>query len=443
MHGEGDRDATDATPAGPPRADPARADAPLSGAGLRAARARDRADLLAGFRARFYLPEGRIYLDGNSLGLLSKDAEAALLRALAGWREHAIDGFLRADPPWFDLGERLGALAAPLLGAEPGAVVFGSATTVAIHNLLRTFFRPEGRRRRIVADRINFPSDVYALEAVVLERGLDPDDAIRWVPSHDGRTVEEADIEAALDETVALAFFPSVYYVSGQLLDIPRLTRAAHEAGALAGFDLCHSIGVIPHELDRWGVDFAVFCGYKYLNGGPGAAAGLYVNRRHWGRRPALAGWWGYRKERQFDMDPAFEPAPHAGAFQVGTVHVLSAAPLLGSLAMLAEAGIERVRRKSLALTDFLASALAELPREFGLRIVTPLAPARRGGHIAVAHPEAARIAKALKARGVVPDHRPPDVIRLCPSPLYTSFEDVWRAVECLREVMADEAWRA
>lgn len=408
-----------------------------------AARTLDRRDPLAAFRGRFYLTPGIIYLDGNSLGLLSRDAEEAVLRGLEGWRRHAIDGFLHADPPWFDLGERLGALAAPLLGAEPEALVFGASTTVAIHNLVRTFYRPEGRRRRIVADRINFPSDVYAIEAIVRERGLPPEEAIRWVGSRDGRTIEEADIEAALDESVALAFFPSVYYTSGQLLDVPRVVAAAHRVGALVGLDLCHSAGVVPHALDDWGVDFAVWCGYKYLNGGPGATAGLYVNRRHWGRRPALAGWWGYRKERQFDMDPDFDPAPHAGAFQIGTVHVLSAAPLLGSLALAAEAGIERIREKSLALTDWLLALVDDLPSAWGFRVATPRDPARRGGHVALVHPEAARIAKALKARGVVPDHRPPDIIRLAPVPLYTSFEDVWEAVARLRAVMEEEAWRA
>jgi kynureninase len=233
---------------------------------------------------------------------------------------------------------------------------------------------------------------------------------------------------------------PSVLYRSGQLLDVERLTEAAHEAGALAGFDLAHSVGVVPHELDAHGVDFAVWCSYKYLNAGPGALAGLYVAEEHFGATPALAGWWGHEKETQFDMELTFTPADSAGAYQIGTPHLLSLAPLEGSLDVLAEAGIEAVRRKSTALTEYLVALVDERLAEFGCSVGSPRDPAHRGGHVAVEHPDARRLSEALKDRGVVVDFRPPNVVRLCPAPLYVGFADVWEVVAIARDLLAGDA---
>jgi kynureninase len=238
---------------------------------------------------------------------------------------------------------------------------------------------------------------------------------------------------------VALLLLPSVLYRSGQLLDIAGLAAAARARGIPAGFDCCHSIGAVPHRFDEWGVDFACWCGYKYLNDGPGGTAGLYVNRRHVGRAPGLAGWWGSHKERQFDMAHLFDPAPEAGAWQISTVQVLSSAPLHGSLQIFAEAGIEAVRAKSLAQTRYLMDLLEAIgltAPPYGYAIGTPGEDARRGGHVAVEHREGARIAKALKARGVIPDFRPPNVVRLAPIALYTSFAEVWQVVEHLKAIV-------
>lgn len=399
----------------------------------------DRADALAAYRGRFYLPEGGLYFDGNSLGLLSRDAEAAVLRTLDEWKTLGIAGWLDAPQPWYYLGETLGRLTAPLLGADPAEVVVTGTTTTNLHALLATFYQPVGARRKIVATALDFPSDLYALRSQIALRGGDPDADLVLVGSADGRTVEEAAIIAALDATTAVLLLPAVLYRSGQLFDMARLTRAAHERGALVGFDCCHSIGVIPHHFDAWGTDFACWCNYKYLNNGPGGTAGLYVNRRHFGRTPGLAGWWGSQKERQFDMATDFDAAPDAGAWQISTIQVLSAAPLQGSLAIFAEAGIAAIRAKSLRLTGYLI-ALLEANRltaaPYGYRIGTPREEARRGGHVAVEHDDAARIVKALKVRGVVPDFRPPDVIRLAPLALYTSFADVWHLVQHLRAII-------
>ena len=399
----------------------------------------DRADPLAHFRDRFYIPQNTRYFDGNSLGLLSKDAEAAVLTAIEQWKTLAIDGWMHASPAWFTLGEELGARSAALVGAAEDEVVVTGGTTVNLHNLAATFYEPAGARRKVVATALDFPSDVYALQAQIAQKGGDPAVDLVLVPSRDGRVIDETDLIAAMTDEVALALLPSVLYRSGQLLDIGTLTAAAHDRGVTIGFDCAHSAGAIPHQFARDGVDFAFWCNYKYLNAGPGGIGSLYVNRRHFGKRPGLPGWWGYRKSRQFDMVHQWEGAEAAGAWQISTVSLLSAAPLLGSLQLMAEAGIERIRRKSLAMTDFLMDQLETdglLAPPYNYAIGTPRDHAQRGGHVAVEHAEAPRIAKALKQMGVVPDFRAPNVIRLAPIPLYTSFEDVWRVVRALREVI-------
>ncbi len=397
----------------------------------------DAADELARFRDEFHLGAG-IYLDGNSLGLLSHRAERTLSEAVTSWRERGIDGWTAEDHSWFYLPEEVGAMTAPLVGAAPDEVVATGGTTVNVHQILATFFRPDGNQTKILATELDFPSDIQALTSQLRLRGLDPDKHLIRVTSRDGRTIDEEDVVAAMTDDVALVFLPTVLYRSGQLLDVERLTRVAHERGIPIGFDAAHSVGVAPHSFSDWGVDFAVWCGYKYLNGGPGAAAGLYVNRRHFGRRPGLAGWFGSRKDRQFDMDHDLIPAESAGAYQIGTPNILSLAPLLGSLEMFDEAGIGRVREKSLNLTGYLIDLVDEYLSGMGFAIGTPREEKRRGGHVALEHPDAARICMALKAKGVVPDFRPPDVIRLAPAPLYTSYHDVWRAVEILRRIVGE-----
>lgn len=399
----------------------------------------DRDDPLRTFKSRFYVPDGIIYMDGNSLGLLSHDAEASLLNTLDQWKTLGIDGWLKADPPWFFMGEELGHRSASLVGAKPEEVVVSGGTTVNLHALVATFYQPTKERRKIVATSLDFPSDIYTLRAQIQLRGGDPERDLLRVASRDGRTVDEDDIIAMFDESVALVLLPSVLYRSGQLIDIQEVTAAAHERGIVIGWDCCHSVGVIPHRFSEWGVDFAFWCNYKYLNAGPGGIASLYVNKKHFNTAPGLPGWWGYEKERQFDMDHEFAGAAGAGAWQISTISVLSAGPLIGSLNMVDEAGIDRIRAKSLAVTDYLVELMETsglTSDEYGYRIGTPRDHARRGGHIAVEHEQGAAIARALKARGVIPDFRPPNVVRLAPVPLYTSFRDVWQTAQHLREVI-------
>ena len=407
----------------------------------RRARELDQADPLARFRPRFHVRPGTIYMDGNSLGLLSIDAEQAVLRVLEQWKTQAIGGYSLPRPDsWYFMGEELGAMMAPLVGAEAGEVVATGTTTVNLHQLMATFYRPAGTKRKIIATDLDFPTDIYALQAQIRLHGGDPAVDLVRVASRDGRTIAESDLIAAMGPDVAVALLPSVLYRSGQLLDIASLTKAAHERGLLIGFDCSHSVGAVPHRLSEAGVDFAFWCSYKYLNAGPGSVAALYVNRRHHGKWPGLAGWWGHDKATQFDMAHVFHPAADAGAWQISSNPQLSAAPLRASLAMFREAGIDRVREKSLKITAFLME-LIEAIANFGYSIGNPREPERRGGHVAVEHEEAARICKCLKSRNVVPDFRMPNVVRLAPIALYNGFQEAWQVARHLQEIAETRAY--
>jgi kynureninase len=398
----------------------------------------DAEDPLAGYKNRFYHLPGKIYMDGNSLGLLSRDAEESLLHILEEWKTLGIGGWSGGEMPWITYAERLGAMEAGIVGAEPDEVVVCGGTTINLHTLVATFYKPEGKRKKILADELNFPSDLYALAAQIRLKGGDPDEDLILVESRDDLIIEEEDIIGAMSGEVALALLPSVYYRSGQLLDMARLASEARKRDILLGFDCSHSVGVIPHHFDDWGVDFAFWCNYKYMNGGPGATGSIYVNRRHFGMMPGLAGWFGNDRSTMFDMETKFDPAKDASAWQIGTTTMLSTAPLEGAIRMINEAGIENIREKSLRITDYLMylvdETLSDPPYNFS--IGTPREPERRGGHVGVEHEDAWRVCEALKARGVIPDFRPPNVIRLASVPLYISYRDVWKVTRHLKAVI-------
>jgi kynureninase len=398
----------------------------------------DREDPLAAYKDRFYHLPGKIYLDGNSLGLLSVDAEDALLDILGEWKTLGIGGWSGGRIPWITYAERLGALEAGIVGAKPGEVVVCGGTTVNLHALVATFYQPEGERRKILADELNFPSDLYALAAQIRLRGGDPDEDLVLVESQDGGTIEEEDVIGAMSDGVALALLPSVYYKSGQLLDMGRLASEARRREIPIGFDCSHSVGVVPHRFDDWGVDFALWCNYKYMNGGPGSTGSIYVNERHFGRMPGLAGWFGNDRATMFDMATEFDPAEDASAWQIGTTTMLSTAPLEGAIRMINEAGIENIRAKSTRITAYLMYLIDEILSgpPYGFSVGTPREPERRGGHVGVEHEDAWRVNEALKARGVIPDFRPPNVIRLAPIPLYVSYREVWAVAQHLKAVI-------
>jgi kynureninase len=373
----------------------------------------------------FLLPKG-VYLDGNSLGPLSYGAQAAIERRMRQWQYHGVAGW----DDWFGLAERLSGALGKLVGAYPDEVIATGSITVNLHALLATFHRPTGTRVALLATELDFPTDLHALRSWADLRGV----PLRLVPSRDGHTLHDDDLDAALGGDVAFALLPTVLYRSGQLLDVRRWSRVARERGIVLAWDAAHSIGALPHHLHDDGADLAVWCSYKYLNAGPGAPGGLFVHRRHHDAVPGLRGWWGHDKATQFAMAPSFAKSEGAGAFQLGTPPILALAGLEGALAVFEDVGIHAVRERSLALTDHLmAQADALLPE---MTVVTPRAPALRGGHVALAHPEALRLSLALRRRGVIPDFRPPDLLRLAPVALYNGEADVDRAVATLRELL-------
>lgn len=402
----------------------------------------DDLDQLASYRNEFYMNKNSIYLDGNSLGLLSKRAEKSLLSLLDSWKQYGIDGWTDGDNPWFYLAESLGSKLAPMVGANPEEIIVSGSTTINLHQLVSTFYQPNGKRTKILADELNFPSDIYALQSQLKLKQVNPLDHLIRVKSRDGHQLDEEDIIAAMTDEVALIVLPSVLYRSGQILDIELLTKEAHRRNILIGFDLCHSIGSIPHELTAWNVDFAFWCNYKHLNGGPGATGGLFVNRRHLGGAPGLAGWFSSRKDKQFDLEQELTISEDAGAYQIGTPNIFSMAPLIGSLSIFNEIGINKIREKSLKLTGYMMDLIQHELKEYGFILRNPLDEQKRGGHIYLEHPEAARICKALKAERVIPDFRSPNGIRLAPVALYNTFEEVWKTVQILKKIMDSESYK-
>ncbi len=408
----------------------------------------DANDSLAAFRQRFHRPKGQIYLDGNSLGLLSHDAERSLADVLEKWKSGGIAGWLDGDSPWFTMAESLAARVAKLVGAAPDEVAIANSMTINLHQLLSTLYQPDAKRRKVLIDAHSFPTDRYALRSHLQLRGLDPDENIVIAPAGDSRFLDEGEIEKALrNPELQMVLIPSVVYTTGQLLDLKRLCRAARENGVIIGLDMSHSVGVMPHALDDWGADFAGWGHYKWLNAGPGSVAGLYLNRRHFDEsgmvHAGLAGWWSVHKESMFEMSDEFFPGMGASALQIGTPAVLSMAPIDGALRPVEEAGLERIREKSLAMTEFIIAIVDAELAELGFRLGTPRAGQRRGGHISLQHDEAQSISLALRARGVVPDFRKPDVIRFAPSPLYNTFSELWEAMQILKEIATTRAHEA
>jgi kynureninase len=398
-------------------------------------RSLDAADDLAPFRQQFRIPRGMRYFNGNSLGLVSQPAEVALADAVEAWRSLGGEGWFRGSQPWLELVGKAAALMAPLVGTEPESVTVANSTTVNLHQLLSTLFLPTPKRHKILIDETIFCSDLYAIRSHLKLRNLDPDADLVVVPAAESGLLAEEAIVERMTNDVACVVLSSVVYNTGQRLDLERLTRAARERDILIGYDCSHSVGCIPHALSQWDADFAFWCGYKYLNGGPGAPSGMFLNRRHFGSAPGLAGWFGCRKDRLLDMPRQMEPAADAEALQISTPFILSLAALLGSLSLFAQAGIDALRAKSLRLTGLLIELLDnQLGERF--HIVTPRDEKRRGGHVAIAHPRAQQFCRALRERNVVADYRSPNIIRLAPSPLYNSFDDCFEAVEQLRCVL-------
>lgn len=380
-------------------------------------------------RDAFLLPQG-IYLDGNSLGPLPIAAQSAIERRLRQWQYRGVNAW----DEWFALAERLSPALARLLGAHDDEVIATGGTTVNLHALLATFYRPAGERTALLASELDFPSDLYALQAWAQRYG----GTLELIRSRDGHTLHQDDIDDALHSGIALAWLPTVLYRSGQALDIAGITRIGRERGVLMGWDAAHSIGAMPHEFHDDDVDIAVWCSYKYLNAGPGAPGGLFVHRRLHGCSPGLPGWWGNDKRNQFEMSPDFRRSAGAGAFQIGTPGILGLAGLEGALAIFEEIGIDEIRARSLELTGYLIERADTVLPDLQLR--TPRAAAQRGGHVVFEHPEALRLSLALRARRITPDFRPPRLLRLAPVALYNTRSEIDTLVDTLADLLASGA---
>lgn len=389
-------------------------------------RALDANDPLRHHRDAFALPAGTIYLDGNSLGALPRAAVAVMHDAVTRqWGERLIRSWNEAD--WIGAPQRIGDKIAQIIGAKDGEVIVADSTSVNVFKLLTALTAQRPKATHILSEAGNFPTDVHIAAGAARAAGIDL------------RLVARADIAGAIVEDTAVLLLTHVHYKSGARYDMAVLTAAARAKGVPVIWDLSHSAGAVPLDLAGSGADYAVGCGYKYLNGGPGAPAFLYVGREHQaGLRPALQGWMG--DARPFAFEDIYEPAPGMGRMLIGTAPVLSLLALeCGVDAMLA-ADPDALWAKSHALFDLLTGLMAERCPEFTL--VTPADAERRGSHASFAHADAWPINRALIDAGVVGDFRAPDVLRLGLTPLYTSFEDVWRAVDVLADIMASETWQ-
>jgi kynureninase len=412
---------------------------------LEFARRLDETDPLRTFRDRFALPHDAhgsplVYLCGHSLGLMPLDARGLVLEELDDWAQLAVLGHEHARRPWIPYHDNVRDGLAGLTGARAAEVVAMSSLTVNLHLLLAAFYRPSGERRRILIEAGAFSSDRHAVASQIAWWRLDPREAlVEMAPPAGSDTIPEESIEAYLAEhgsEVALVLWPGVQYRTGQAFDLGRIARAAHRAGCVAGFDLAHSIGNLPHALHDIDADFAVWCSYKYLNAGPGAIGGCFVHERH--ERPHLAGWWGHEATTRFRMGPEFNATPGAAGWQISNPPILSAAPLIASLALFEQAGLQRLRQKSVALTGYLEYLLDRLAPN--VELITPRAVESRGCQLSarIAGPQGRgrRVFDALTSLGVVGDWRQPDTIRLAPVPLYNSFTDVFRGAEALAEAL-------
>jgi len=404
------------------------------------------------FRDRFRIPapsgqgEG-IYLCGNSLGAQPRAAADAVDAELERWARLGVAGHFDGPTAWTEYHELLTGTLARLVGAREREVVATGTLTANLHQLLISFYRPAGRRRRILIENGAFPSDRYAVASQAHLHGLDPEhDVVELAPRRDG-LLHEDDVEEYLEhygDQVALVLWPGIQYATGQVFDTARICRAAQRAGAAVGLDLAHAIGNVPLELHEQGPDFAVWCSYKYLNGGPGAIGGLFVHERHAHfDGPRLAGWWGQDLATRFRMRPRFQPEAGAAGWQLSTLPVLATAPLLASLQIFEEAGgIQALRRSSLDLTGHLAHRLGERLDQ-AIEIITPLEPHRRGCQLSLrlhaGESAGRRLLERLEAHGVTCDWRAPDIIRAAPAPLYNTFEDVERFVELIEHLLEAE----
>ena len=412
------------------------------------AQSMDAADPLGTFRDQFNMPMQRngltcIYLCGNSLGLQPKLAAQVVNEELEDWANLGVEGHLHARRPWLPYHRFATKNLAALTGSEDHEVVAMNTLTVNLHMMMTTFYRPEGKRRKIVIESTAFPSDRFAVMSQLRLHGHDPEDAlVEWVPDEASNVLRIEDLQAILDregDEIALLLLPGVQYYSGQVLPMQELCSMARATGCKIGLDLAHAIGNIPLDLHEWSPDFAAWCTYKYLNSGPGAIAGAFVHSRHLDAdgTQQLLGWWGHVEDTRFKMGPTFTPAKGADLWQLSNPPILSLAPVIASLSIFAEAGMDRLREKSILLTGFMDFLLH---KDFSGRIESITPPSARGCQLSLVVRDdtldARGIFETLEAQNVITDWREPNVIRVAPVPLYNSFEDVFDFTERLHKAV-------
>ncbi len=403
----------------------------------------DQTDSLFPFRERFLFPqhEGRnvYYFCGNSLGLQPKSVRYLMDAELDDWAKYGVEGHFQARNPWFAYHELFTERLAKIVGANRREVVAMNSLTVNLHLLMLSFYRPDQKRFKILMEAGAFPSDQYAVETQVRLHGFNPADAIIEIAPREGSyLIDEEDIFNAIQdagEQLALVMIGGVNYYTGQLFDMKSITKAAHDTGALVGFDLAHAVGNVILKLHEWNVDFAAWCSYKYLNSGPGAVGGIYVREDHAANEEIfrLGGWWGNDEKTRFRMEKGFVPKKTAESWQMSNAPVFNMVAHNASLDLFDKAGMKALRDKSDRLTaylEFLLGQITHLP----FTIITPKARDQRGAQLSLLFLERGReIFDRLTAEGVIADWREPDVIRIAPVPLYNSFEDVYRFYEILR----------
>lgn len=406
----------------------------------------DREDSLSSFRDRFYFPRvnGReaIYFCGNSLGLQPKSVKSYLDRELKNWAEMAVDGHFHGEDAWYHVRKKSKPALSEIFGAQEHEIVAMNNLSVNLHLLMVSFYRPTAERFKIIIEQGAFPSDQYMLESQVKFHGLNPDETIVELSPRPGEyTLRTEDIVAEIrkqGEQLALVNMAGLQYYTGQFFDLKSITAAAHQVGALAGFDLAHAAGNVPLQLHDWEVDFATWCSYKYLNSGPGNISGVYVHERFAERPdlPRFAGWWGHDEGQRFQMEKGFLPMYGADGWQLANSNVLALAAHQASLDIFQEAGIQRLREKSEQLTGYLEFLIKNISGESGiLEIITPENQRERGCQLSLLiHRGGKHVFDEWYQQGVVGDWRNPNVIRLAPTPLYNSFMDVFRFGKILEQ---------
>ena len=406
----------------------------------------DAKDQLSHYQNEFSFPQvnGKnvIYFTGNSLGLQPKRAKTYVDEVMNDWANLAVEGHFYAEKPWWDYHERFANPLSKLVGALPSEVTVMNTLTVNLHLLMVSFYRPTATRYKIICEEKAFPSDQYLFQSQVNFHGYATEDAIVEVKRREGEhNIRLEDVLAKIDEVgdeLALVLIGGVNYYTGQVFDMKTITEAGHRVGAYVGWDLAHAAGNIELHLHDWQVDFAAWCSYKYMNSGPGNASGCFIHEMHHSNSelPRFAGWWGHNKERRFKMEQQFDPIQGADGWQISNLPVLSLAPYLASVELFAEIGMDALIAKRNTITAYLEFVLREIDREVqgNFEIITPSNPSERGCQLSVfLHGEGRSLFDYLMKNGVIIDWREPNVIRLAPVPMYTSFEDIYRFGQILK----------